>query len=46
MYGDQIQAIALDIKKILDRESNITLKINDIEDKINKNNSWFFKYAC
>ena len=30
MHGDQIQAIALDIKKILDTESNVSVKINDI----------------
>jgi HK97 family phage major capsid protein len=41
MHGDQIQAIALDIKKILDRESNVSVKINDIEDKINKMNHCF-----
>ena len=41
MEGDQIQAIAFDIKKILAKESNSSVKINEIEDKINKMHHYF-----
>lgn len=41
MQDNQIQAIALDVKKFLDRESSTNLKINDIENRINKMNHYF-----
>ena len=41
MQGDQIQAIAFDIKKVLAKESNSSIKINEIEDKVNKMHHYF-----
>ncbi len=41
MQEDQIQVIALDVKKFLARETNTSIKINEIEDKINKMNNYF-----
>jgi HK97 family phage major capsid protein len=41
MQEDQIQEIALDVKKFLARESNTKAKINEIESKINKMNNSF-----
>lgn len=41
MQENQIQAITEDVKKFLDRESNTSSKINEIEGKINKMNHFF-----
>ena len=41
MQENEIQAIAFDVKKILAKESNSSIKINEIEDKLNKMNHCF-----
>ena len=43
MQEDKINEIAADVKKFLARESNTTIKINDIEDKINKMQNYFLR---
>ncbi len=40
MQESEIQAIALDVKKILAKESKSSVKINEIEDKLNKMNHY------
>jgi len=41
MQENEIQAIAFDVKKILAKESGAQIKINEIEDRINKMDHYF-----
>ena len=43
MQEDKINEIAADVKKFLARESNTSIKINDMEDKINKIQNYFLR---
>ena len=43
MQEDKINEIATDVKKFLARESNTSIKINDMEDKINKIQNYFLR---
>jgi N-glycosylase/DNA lyase len=41
MQENEIQAIAFDVKKILAKESGAQIKINEIEDRVNKMDHYF-----